>query len=305
VIGYADVSTAVGGFFSGGRGAYAISNGTGLSRVALEASSLSSSGVSFYAHQASNDAVIVGANSGSGELIKLFSGAGGGNLRMRVDSSGTLNGGSTGDLINLRAGTVETGTTRLRIANDGEPSFYGTGYLMRLYAANDGNNLKMVVNNIGNLLIDGGFFPGGVDVAEAFAVEGELSDYEPGDVLVISERSDARAEKSDTPFSTRVAGVVATKPGVILSRRGTEEDMRDLVPMGVLGVIPTKVTDEGGPIRRGDLLVTSSTPGHAMKAIPVMVQGIAIYPTGAVLGKALQEFAGPGSGLVEVLVNVK
>jgi hypothetical protein len=70
-------------------------------------------------------------------------------------------------------------------------------------------------------------------------------------------------------------------------------------------VIPTKVTDEGGPIRRGDLLVTSSTPGHAMKARPVIIQGMAVYPSGAVLGKALQEFDGPGTGLIELLVNVR
>jgi hypothetical protein len=37
------------------------------------------------------------------------------------------------------------------------------------------------------------------------------------------------------------------------------------VPLGVVGVVPTKVTTEGGAIQRGDLLVTSSTPGHAMK----------------------------------------
>jgi hypothetical protein len=222
----------------------ATSNGTGLSRVALEAISNSSSGVAFYAHQSSNDSVIVGANTGSGDLLKLFSGADGGNLRLKV-------------------------------------------------------------TNIGNLLLDGAVFTGGADVAEAFAVEGDIRDYEPGDVLVVSESSDLRAEKSSGPACTRVAGVLATKPGVLLSRRGAEEDMSEAVPLGVLGVIPTKVTDEGGPIRRGDLLVTSSTPGHAMKATPVIVRGVAILPTGAVLGKALQEFAGPGTGLIEVLVNVR
>ena len=77
------------------------------------------------------------------------------------------------------------------------------------------------------------------------------------------------------------------------------ESVDDLVPMGVVGVIPTKVTGENGPIRRGDLLVTSSTPGHAMKADREKVE------IGMVIGKALEDFDGSGNGLIKVLVNVK
>ena len=62
---------------------------------------------------------------------------------------------------------------------------------------------------------------------------------------------------------------------------------------------------ENGPIQRGDPLVTSSTPGHAMKARPVMIGGVAVYPTGAILGKALQNFSGPDTGKIEVLVNAR
>jgi len=36
-----------------------------------------------------------------------------------------------------------------------------------------------------------------------------------------------------------------------------------------------------------------------------VIQGVAIYPAGALIGKALEPFEGPGSGLIEVLVNVK
>jgi hypothetical protein len=78
-----------------------------------------------------------------------------------------------------------------------------------------------------------------------------------------------------------------------------------MVPLGVVGVIPTKVSAENGAIRRGDLLVTSGTPGHAMRADPVVVGGVAIYPPGTVLGKALEEFDGPGTGVIRVMVNVQ
>ncbi len=66
--------------------------------------------------------------------------------------------------------------------------------------------------------------------------------------------------------------------------------------MGVIGVIPTKVCGENGPIRRGDLLVTSSLSGHAMKADPDKVK------TGQIIGKALQELPS-GSGKIKVLVE--
>jgi hypothetical protein len=129
--------------------------------------------------------------------------------------------------------------------------------------------------------------------------------YEPGDVMVISESSDRTMEKSTEPVSTRVAGVYATKPGVILTEKDIEDNLDQLVPVGVIGVLPTKVCDENGPIKRGDLLVTSSKPGHAMKATPVKINGMLIYPTGAILGKALENFEKGGQGLIKVLVNVK
>jgi hypothetical protein len=92
---------------------------------------------------------------------------------------------------------------------------------------------------------------------------------------------------------------------VLLTEKSIEENIDDLVPMGVIGVIPTKVCLENGPIQRGDLLVTSSKKGHAMKAIPANINGILVYPTGAIIGKALENFNGEGTGLIKVLVNVK
>lgn len=150
-----------------------------------------------------------------------------------------------------------------------------------------------------------GFDSGGADLAESFAVEGRRDTYEPGDVMAISTHTDRTMELASEPYSTRVAGVYATKPGVLLSQHGVDGAPEHEVPVGVVGVVPTKVTLEGGPIRRGDLLVTSSTHGHAMRAEPVLVNGVEIYPTGAILGKALEPFDGPKPGTIQVLVNVK
>jgi trimeric autotransporter adhesin len=156
------------------------------------------------------------------------------------------------------------------------------------------------ISGTGQIFANGGFTVGGADVAEYFDVEGRRSDYEPGDVLVISQSSDRKIEKSSTAYSTLVSGVYATKPGMTLTERNaTDSDFSDLVPMGVIGVIPTKVCLEGGAIRRGDMLVTSSIPGVAMKADPDKVK------VGQVIGKALQDHDATTIGKIKVLVSIK
>ncbi|HKH61012.1 MAG TPA: hypothetical protein VKA49_09285, partial [Flavitalea sp.] len=147
---------------------------------------------------------------------------------------------------------------------------------------------------------NGGTQVGGADIAEYFDVEGNRSQYEAGDVLIISESSDRKVEKSTTAYSTLVAGVYATKPGVLLTEENAERNqLEKMVPMGVIGVIPTKVCLEGGVIKRGDLIVTSSQPGVAMKADPDKVR------VGQVLGKALQDYNQNGVGKINVLISVK
>lgn len=144
-----------------------------------------------------------------------------------------------------------------------------------------------------------GTVTGGADLAEAFEVEGAVSDYEPGDVLVISLRSDRKVERSDEAYSTRLVGVYATQPGVLLTNRDIDDPMTDMVPLGVVGVIPAKVSAVNGPIRRGDLLVTSGDPGYAMRGTDHRRMN------GAILGRALQEFKGPGKGMIQVMVSVR
>jgi len=41
-------------------------------------------------------------------------------------------------------------------------------------------------------------------------------------------------------------------------------------------------------IRPGDLLTSSSIAGYAMRAHPTLVHGVQIYPTGTIVGEALQ-----------------
>jgi hypothetical protein len=70
----------------------------------------------------------------------------------------------------------------------------------------------------------------------------------------------------------------------------------DEIPMAVVGIVPCKVSAENGPIRPGDLLVTSATPGHAMRDSDPGV--------GTVLGKALERLES-GTGTIRVLVSLQ
>ncbi|HEY3876125.1 MAG TPA: collagen-like protein, partial [Candidatus Kapabacteria bacterium] len=106
-----------------------------------------------------------------------------------------------------------------------------------------------------------------------------------------------KVEKCSEAYSTRVSGVYATKPGVLLTTESVDANLADHVPMGVIGIIPTKVSGENGPIAVGDLLVTSSTPGYAMKGDPDKLH------FGNILGKAMEPFEKNGMGLIKVLVG--
>jgi len=104
-----------------------------------------------------------------------------------------------------------------------------------------------------------GFEIGAADIAEWVPVSEVVG---PGEVLELDTQRTATYRRSARPCSTLVAGVVSTEPGVVLGASGSHSGQALLA---LTGIVPVKVTDEGGPIQPGDLLVTSSTPGHAMR----------------------------------------
>jgi len=139
----------------------------------------------------------------------------------------------------------------------------------------------------------------GGDYAESVDVVGVRTSYEPGDILVIAPDSGADVVKSSEPYSTLVTGVYSTKPGVVGRRQTTDlKASKTEVPMAMIGIVPTKVSAENGPIKRGDLLVTSSTPGYAMKGTDHSKM------LGAVIGKALGNLDS-GTGVVEAVITLQ
>ena len=152
------------------------------------------------------------------------------------------------------------------------------------------------VDRTGKGFFNGGTQNSGADFAEQMSVAGSEAEYEPGDVLVISASADRTVELSTQPFATTVIGVYSTEPAVLAGAPDTDEPLAG-IPVAITGIVPCKVSAENGPIHRGDLLVTSSTPGHAMRAGPNP-------PQGTVLGKALGELK-EGTGVIYVLVTLQ
>jgi hypothetical protein len=128
---------------------------------------------------------------------------------------------------------------------------------------------------------------GYVDIAEHIDVAGDM---EAGDVVVIDPDHDERVVKSTKPYDTSVAGIISTDPAMLIGKSDTE------TPLALAGRVPCKVSAENGPIYRGDLLTTSSTPGHAMKATEPKL--------GTILGKALGELES-GTGVIHILVTLQ
>ncbi|MDD3923348.1 MAG: hypothetical protein PHY39_07475, partial [Endomicrobiaceae bacterium] len=128
----------------------------------------------------------------------------------------------------------------------------------------------------------------GADLAEIYASSEIL---EPGDVVSISATKDNSIEKTRVADDTMIAGVISTEPGLLMNTK--EKGYK----LALVGKVPTKVCNEGGNIKRGDMLVSASIAGYAKKASDQP-------KTGTVIGKALENFDSP-KGTILVLVNLQ
>lgn len=138
---------------------------------------------------------------------------------------------------------------------------------------------------------------GGADLAEPFQIS--HANTEKGSLMVIDEAHPGQLKLSSEAYDTRVAGVISgangIEPGLSLRQSGVIEAGQNVA---LSGRVYVKATASNGPITPGDLLTTSSTPGHAMKVTD---------PTrshGAVVGKAMSALD-QDRGFVLVLVSLQ
>jgi len=138
---------------------------------------------------------------------------------------------------------------------------------------------------------------GGADLSEPFNLtDAEVSE---GAVVVIDVHNPGHLKLSDRPYDKRVAGIVSgangVNPGIQMHQQGILEGGKNVA---LSGRVYVQADASNGAIEPGDMLTTSSTPGHAMK-----VDDHA-KAAGAILGKAMTGLS-EGKGLVLVLVTLQ
>jgi hypothetical protein len=157
----------------------------------------------------------------------------------------------------------------------------------------------------GNVQVDGTTttkvltITGGADVAEPFNISSSKNEIPQGAVVVIDPQNPGHLKLSENPYDTRVAGVISgangISPGIQMHQQGLSDGGWNVA---LTGRVYVQADTSNGAIEPGDLLTTSSTPGHAMKVTDHT------RAAGAILGKAMTALTS-GRGMVLVLVTLQ
>lgn len=167
-----------------------------------------------------------------------------------------------------------------------------------VYGASTGNAGQFMGNVLvtGNLTVNGDISLPGADCAEQFDLV-DAQRPEPGTVMVIDREGALR--ECQQAYDRRVAGVISGagefKPSIILDGRLARGDR---AAVALVGKVYCKVDAHYSPIEVGDLLTTSPTSGHAMRADDLQ------KAFGAIIGKALRPLTGC-RGLIPILVALQ
>jgi hypothetical protein len=147
-------------------------------------------------------------------------------------------------------------------------------------------NVRYRLNVRGDIIVRGDISLVNADCAEEFDILPQQL-VEPGTVMVLNEKGNL--EPSCQAYEKKVVGVISGagnyKPGLVLGKQQQEhqsEEGKKRMPIALMGKVYCKVDASLSSIEVGDLLTTSSTEGHAMKAAD------AAKAFGTVIGKALK-----------------
>ena len=155
-------------------------------------------------------------------------------------------------------------------------------------------NNKLHVN--GSITVEGNINAKYQDVAEWVESSQQLT---PGTVVVLDPNNNNQVLASTQSYDSSVAGVISLQPGIALGEKGERH-----VLVAATGRVKVKVDAGRGPIKIGDLLVTSDKEGFAMKSVPVEFGGVRMHRPGTLIGKALEPLAN-GTGEILVLLSLQ
>ena len=145
------------------------------------------------------------------------------------------------------------------------------------------------------------------DLAEVTPVK-EEDILSRGEAVVIDKSKGGKHKgwkvtRSTRPFDTSVFGIVSSygQASMVIGGDVAPENAaktKDRLPVALVGRVKAKVSAENGPIKTGDALTTSSTPGHLMKC------GDRTKCIGSVAGKALEPWE-KDTGTIEIFVTLQ
>ena len=184
---------------------------------------------------------------------------------------------------------IDNSQDNFRIFRQPDITTAGNAYLQ----IDNGGTVSMA----GTLTVAGDIVLTGGDCAEEFNVS-PAGLPEPGTVVVLDPENGGVGECLRA-YDKKVVGVVSgagdLRPAIILDAARSEQPR---VPVALNGKVSVRWMRRYAPIEAGDLVTTSSTPGHAMKADD------AAKAFGAVIGKALAD-AREGRQLIPILISLQ
>jgi hypothetical protein len=274
----------------GNGGAVWVYNTNGVGRALVDGYGANGGGTFIaYQNDGSIGAYILGDDGGAGSIYLYNT-----NSAQRISLDGQSVGG--GGEISVRDGD---GSETVEILG---AEFAGDGGQIALRRA----------DGVTTILIDGDFngdgrittqeleITGGSDLSEQFDIKAIHETIRPGMLVCIDPERPGELVMSTKAYDRAAAGVVSgaggVKPGMLMGQRGTKADGRH--PVALTGRVYCMVDASHGPIKPGDLITTSDTPGHGMKVEDHS------RAQGAIIGKAMTPLAS-GKGLVLVLVSLQ
>jgi len=192
--------------------------------------------------------------------------------------------------------------------NHGAPLILGTSATSRMHFTPAGDvgigtsspsaKLHVIGNIVASGSISGATVIGAIyqDLAEWVPA---TSDMTPGTVVVLNLDKTNEVMPSSRAYDTAVAGVVSAAPGIILGVAGDAKEQ-----IATTGRVKVRVDARTTPVVVGDLLVTSTTPGMAMRSEPMQIAGQSFHKPGTIIGKALEPLEG-GVGEILVLLSMQ
>ena len=174
-------------------------------------------------------------------------------------------------------------------------------YLLSLRSNNES---RFSVSASGDVRANGNIYAAGAvfgtstnpgDLAERVDIASDEV-VEPGDVMVVDFNSPDTYRRSSQSNEQAVAGVISTNPSIVVGNGQTNYT----AVMAMVGRVPIKVSAENGIIKKGDLLVSASEKGYAMRYDSTKDDGSKVI---GIIGLALEDMSSSKNGKIMGLVR--